>query len=77
MGFAGTVKGVNNPKEKGEKQMKKRVKITKMVGVFSAAALLFTQVFTVGNAIGVEAKDLKAQESINQSVLQKITAQGE
>ena len=77
MGLAGTVKGVNNPKEKGEKQMKKRVKFTKMVGVFSAATLLFTQVFTVGNAIGLETKDLKAQESINQSVLQKITAQGE
>ena len=57
--------------------MKKRAKLTKMVGVFSAAALLFTQVFTVGNAIGFETKDLKAQESINQSVLQKITAQEE
>ena len=57
--------------------MKKKAKFTKMVGVFSTAALLFTQVFTVGNAIGLEAKDLKAQESINQSVLQKITAQGE
>ena len=57
--------------------MKKKAKFTKMVGVFSAAALLFTQVFTVGNAIGLETKDLKAQESINQRVLQKITAQGE
>ena len=57
--------------------MKKKAKFTKMVGVFSAAALLFTQVFTVGNAIGLETKDLKAQENINQSVLQKITAQEE
>ena len=57
--------------------MKKKAKFTKMVGVFSTAALLFTQVFTVGNAIGFEAKDLKAQENINQRVLQKITAQGE
>ncbi len=57
--------------------MKKKAKFTKMVGVFSTAALLFTQVFTVGNAIGLETKDLKAQESINQRVLQKITAQGE